>query len=83
MIVNTTSPFEEFFIRRNALVIFMHRILRSAQINNGSLRPSLPGSSTFCTCRWGRGIPFMPSRNHHLEFCPMHDILDDEKKCCV
>ena len=25
VIVNTTSSFEEFFIRRNALVIFMHR----------------------------------------------------------
>ena len=53
MIVNTTSPFEEFFIRRNALVIFMHRILRSAQINNASLRPALPGANTFCTCKCG------------------------------
>lgn len=52
VIVNTTSSFEEFFIRRNALVIFMHRILRSAQINNASLRPSLPGASTFCTCKY-------------------------------
>ena len=25
VIVNTTSSFEEFFIRRNALVIFLHR----------------------------------------------------------
>lgn len=51
VIVNTTSSFEEFFIRRNALVIFMHRILRSAQINNASLRPALPGASSFCTCK--------------------------------
>lgn len=53
VIVNTTSSFEEFFIRRNALVIFMHRILRSAQINNASLRPALPGASSFCTCKYG------------------------------
>ena len=81
VIVNTTSPFEEFFIRRNALIIFMHRILRSAQINNASLRPALPGANTFCTCKWGLVSPLPCSRNHHLEFCPMHDILDDEKKC--
>ena len=53
VIVNTTSPFEEFFIRRNALIIFMHRILRSAPINNPSLRPALPGANTFCTCKSG------------------------------
>ena len=70
VIVNTTSSFEEFFIRRNALVIFMHRILRSAQINNAYLRPSLPGSSSFCTC----------NRKSHLEYCPLHDIQDEEKK---
>ena len=32
VIVNTTSSFEEFFIRRNALVIFLHRILRQGII---------------------------------------------------
>ena len=51
VIVNTTSSFEEFFIRRNALIIFMHRILRSAQLHHASLRPSIPGSSSFCTCK--------------------------------
>jgi hypothetical protein len=51
VMVNTTTSFEEFFIRRNAVVIFMHRILRSAQINHGSLRPALPGANSFCTCK--------------------------------
>lgn len=80
VIVNTTSSFEEFFIRRNALVIFLHRILRSAQINKASLRPALPGGSSFCTCKWLPILPLTRSRNPHLEFCPLHDILDEEKK---
>ena len=80
VIVNTTSSFEEFFIRRNALVIFLHRILRSAQNNKTSLRPALPGGSSFCTCKWLPILPLTRSRNPHLEFCPLHDILDEEKK---
>lgn len=80
VIVNTTSSFEEFFIRRNALVIFLHRILRSAQINKASLRPALPGGSSLCTCKSLPMRVLTRSRNPHLEYCPLHDILDEEKK---
>ena len=37
VIVNTTSSFEEFFIRRNALVIFLHRILRQQRVAHNAL----------------------------------------------
>ncbi|KAK8803542.1 hypothetical protein WA158_001236 [Blastocystis sp. Blastoise] len=69
LLVNTTSSYEELFVRRNAILIFMHRILRSAQIHGASLRPAFPDSSTFCTC----------SHLPHFEYCPMKDVSDTEK----
>ena len=69
ILVHTPSSFEEVFVRRNALLLFLQRILRSAQVHNGSLRPAYPGSLTCCTC----------GECPDLEFCPLHDIFDEER----
>ena len=73
LLVHTPSPYEEVFVRRNAVLLFLHRILRSAQTHNGSLRPSYPGSLTCCTC----------GQLPHLEYCPLHDVFDEERGFCI
>lgn len=60
MLVHVSTPYEEAFIRRNAVLKFQQRfsilfhliisILRSAQIHHASLKPAYPGSVSFCTC---------------------------------
>lgn len=60
MLVHISTPYEETFIRRNAVLKFLQRyffllriifsILRSAQVHHASLRPAYPGSLTACTC---------------------------------
>lgn len=91
MLVHVSTSYEEAFIRRNAVLKFQQRfvlffnmifsILRSAQNNHASLRPAYPGSVSFCTC--GHYLYFsITFRNAiHLEYCPMHDLYDDEKEC--
>lgn len=75
MLVHVSTPYEEAFIRRNAVLKFQQRysisfcfiisILRSAQIHHASLKPAYPGSVSFCTCGYG----FI--EDAHLEMQPI------------
>ncbi|KAK8807124.1 hypothetical protein WA158_003883 [Blastocystis sp. Blastoise] len=69
LIVHSTSSFEELFIKRMSILLVLHKILRSAQENNVSLRPAFPVSTTYCVCGH---VP-------HVEYCPLHDLNDDER----
>ena len=70
MLVHVSTNYEEAFIRLNAVLKFIQRILRSAQTNHASLKPAYHGSLTACTC----------GNVSHLEYCPLHDIYDNEKE---
>ena len=81
LLVFSSSPYEELFIRRNSLLRILHRylyffnfnsrILRSAQINNASLKPAYPGSPTCCTC----GYIFLFSLYISVHFHIMNIVL--------
>lgn len=57
------------------------RILHSAQVHRASLRPVYPGCLTPCTCGCVLQRDLIARNACHLEYCPMHDIYDEEKEC--
>lgn len=82
MLVHISTPYEETFIRRNAVLKFLQRfffylrmifsILRSAQVHRASLRPAYPGSLTACTCGY-----FSTSFSHQKRLSPR--VLSDAR----
>lgn len=93
LLVHTPSPYEEVFVRRNAVLLFLHRFGWGFVLTVGycgrrrhttgrcvrltpEVSPAAPAGPCIVLKMMSRQLP-------HLEYCPLHDVFDEERGCYV
>lgn len=93
LLVHTPSPYEEVFVRRNAVLLFLHRFGWGFVLTVGycgrrrhtmgryvrltpEVSPAAPAGPCIVLEMMSRQLP-------HLEYCPLHDVFDEERGCYV
>lgn len=96
--MHTPSPYEEVFVRRNAVLLFLHRFGWGFALTVGycdrrryttgryvrltpEVSPAAPAGPSIVLKMMSRQLP-------HLEYCPLHDVFDEERgclrfRCCI